>query len=329
MGLVINLMNSDNQYQKLLRSRVASAIAQAKAVATLSHQGVKGNVLEILISQLFEPLLPADVGIGTGQIIDCFGNLMSNQIDIIIYNKAILPPILVDGKLGVFPIESVLYAIEVKTTLTAKELRIAHNSALFLDDKLSYLHGMKDEMGNELNHSIEKVRSVVFALSSDLTGKKLNEAERYKKIYGDGKISVRSICVAEREYWYEDDGNWIGITSGENYDEILGFIGGVTNTYKEVAISRGRPSLGHYIVPRGNEISVVSSYELPLLTITCQGCGKEKFFVPDLDRKDMVHNGRFISNEKCNECGGDMCSEEANYVFKKGRLHEINPKLKT
>lgn len=319
-------MNSENQYQKLLRSRVASAIAQAKAVATLSHQGVKGNVLEILISQLFEPLLPADVGIGTGQIIDCFGKKMSNQIDIIIYNKAILPPILIDGKLGVFPIESVLYAIEVKTNLTAKELRVAHNSAMFLEQELGYLSGIKDEEGNDKEHSIDKVRSVVFALSSDLSGKKLNEAERYKKIYGKGKIPVRSICVAGREYWYEDDGNWLGFTSTQAFDEILSFIGGVTNTYKAVALSRGQPSLGQYIVPKGNEVAVVSSYELPILKITCQECGGNKSFVPDFGKKDMALNGRIISNEQCKECGGEMCSEDANYVFKKGRLHEINPK---
>lgn len=57
-----------NQYQNLLRSKIVSAISQAKAAAGFSHQGVKGTVLELLISQLFQPLLPADVGVGTGQI---------------------------------------------------------------------------------------------------------------------------------------------------------------------------------------------------------------------------------------------------------------------
>lgn len=251
-------MSSENQYRKLLRSRVVSAITQAKAVASLSHQGVKGNVLEILIGQLFEPLLPADVGIGTGQIIDCFGNNISNQVDIIIYNRSILPPILVDGKLGVFPVESVLYAIEVKTRLTAKELRIAHNSAMLLD-KFQFLPGFKDNFGREVHHSGARVCSVVFALSSDLSGSGLNEAERYNKIHKGGPISIKAICVAGHEYWYENGGDWIGFQGDDIYDEVLGFIGGVTNTYKSIAFGRGQPSLGHYVIPSEIRTSKISS----------------------------------------------------------------------
>ncbi|STO18312.1 hypothetical protein [Escherichia coli] len=60
-------MKNKNQYQALLRGKVESAIAQAKSAAGFSHQGVKGAVLEILLSQLFRPLLPADVGIAQGK----------------------------------------------------------------------------------------------------------------------------------------------------------------------------------------------------------------------------------------------------------------------
>jgi hypothetical protein len=77
-------MADKNQFQAILRARVISAIEHAKAAAGLTHQGVKGTVLEILVGQLFRPLLPADIGIGTGQIVESYTGRLSGQIDIIL-----------------------------------------------------------------------------------------------------------------------------------------------------------------------------------------------------------------------------------------------------
>lgn len=199
-----------NQYRELFRSKVKSAVEQAKAAAGFDHQGVKGSVLEALISQLFEPLLPPNIGVGTGQIIDSYSGQQSGQIDIVLYNKSILPPILLDQRLGIFPIESVLYTIEVKTTLNATELRMAHDSAEKLATKFGYRPGQVDDNGKEKHHSIQKLRSVVFALNSDLSGNGINEAERYRKIYNDDTAHIRAICVAGREYWYDNGDFWYG-----------------------------------------------------------------------------------------------------------------------
>jgi hypothetical protein len=45
---------------------------------------------------------------------------------------------------GVFPIESVLFSIEVKSVLTATELANAHKNAVRLD-QFSYLTGTYDD----------------------------------------------------------------------------------------------------------------------------------------------------------------------------------------
>lgn len=309
-----------NQYQNLLRSKVKSAISQAQAAAGFSHQGVKGTVLELLISQLFEPLLPADIGVGTGQIIDAYGGKMSGQIDIILYNKAILPPILLDDKLGIFPIESVLYTIEVKTTLNATELRIAHESAKNLAGNFGYLSGLKDEQGKEKHHSIEKLRSVVFALNSDLTGSDLNEAERYRKLYGEDTAHIRAICVAGKEYWYDNGNYWVGFKDGLNFDEILAFIGGVTNTYRSVSISRGQPCLGHYIVPEAKGFVATKFRDVASVKVTCEGCGLEGDMLPEIGVIDITVNGALFTKDKCPSCEGTMKSASGTYVFKKGVL---------
>ncbi|HHV7345341.1 DUF6602 domain-containing protein [Enterobacter hormaechei] len=242
------MIENKNQYQALFRGKVASAILQAKMATKLTHQGVKGSVLEILISQLFRPLLPSDIGVGTGQIIDSFSDNMSPQIDIIIYNKSILPPVLADGSLGLFPIESVLYTIEVKTTLTPSGLAAANNSAKFIFNNFKYRQGIRDNSGLFVHHPILTPRAVVFALNSSMKGSKKTEVERYKEIYiNEGYL--HAICVAEKEYSYAYGDHWITLRNTENYDEILSFIGGVTNSYREVSDTRGYPCLGHYIVP--------------------------------------------------------------------------------
>jgi hypothetical protein len=244
------MIENKNQYQALLRGKVSSAILQAKMASKLTHQGVKGSVLEILISQLFRPLLPSDIGVGTGQIIDSFSDNMSPQIDIVIYNKSILPPVLADGNLGLFPIESVLYTIEVKTTLTPSGLATANNSAKYIVKNFKYLQGIRDRNGLFIDHRILTPRAVIFALNSSMKGVKKSEVERYKKIYQNENY-LNAICVADKEYSYVYGDRWVTIRNTENYDEILSLIGGITNSYREVSETRGYPFLGHYIVPDG------------------------------------------------------------------------------
>lgn len=313
-------MAVNNQYQSLLRSKVVSAISQAKAASGFSHQGVKGTVLEILVGKLFGPLLPADIGVGTGQIIDSYSGRISSQIDIVLYNRAVLPPILMDEKVGIFPVESVLYTIEVKTTLNATELKRAHESAKNLAQNFGYLPGLKDDAGKERHHSIEKLRSVVFALDSDLTGNRLNEAERYKKLYGDEAAHLRAICVAGKEYWYDNGNYWIGFKDGEDYDEVLAFIGGVTNTYRSVSDSRGLPCLGHYIVPEARAFVATKSRDVATVQVSCEGCGLVGEIVPEIGNIDLTVNGALTASDKCPNCSGIMQSESGAYIFKQGKI---------
>jgi len=318
-------MTIKNQYQELLRSKITSALEQANAAAGFTHTGVKGTILELLIGQLFQPLLPSDIGVGTGQIIDSYSGELSGQIDIILYNKSILPPILIDEKTGIFPIESVLYTIEVKTTLNATELKVAHDSAEKIATKFGYRPGLKDENGKEKHHSIEKARSVIFALNSDLKGTSLNEAERYKKIYGDGVPHIRAICVAKKEYWYDNGNYWIGFKDGERYDEVLAFIGGVTNTYLSVSHSRGQPYLGNYIVPDAKAFVSVKSRNVKSIHVTCENCALEGEMTPQVGAMNITVKGTVSASEPCPKCGGNMKSKKGQYIFENGVLIQSNP----
>lgn len=318
-------MKNKNPYQALLRGKVTSAIAQARAAACMTHQGVKGSVLEILLSQLFRPLLPADIGVGTGQIIDAFGTPPSPQIDIIIYNKEILPPVLVDDNVGIFPIESVLYTIEVKTTLNSRELSIAERSAKTINTTFKYLPGKLDTEGNRIHHSISKPRAVIFALNTDLKPNGIAEAERYKKIYGKEDHYLSAICVAGREYSYENEDQWISMRNEDAFDEVLALIAGITNTYRKVPDSRGYPLLGYYVAPEDITSAISPSYDLPELSVKCVQCGKDQKIIPTFDGvKDLTVNGHITHSSPC-ECGGELTSEKGTYIIKNERLREIKP----
>ena len=225
---------------------VKGAIHSARAAAGLAHPGVKGSVLEILVRQLFKPLLPADVGVGTGQIIDSAGSL-SPQIDVILYDRSILPPILFDESFGIFPVDAALYAIEVKTTLTRQEIQSAHDNAKALY-QLRYLQ-TSAKKSNEAPPQVERVRSVVLALNTDLSDGGKSEIDRYKEIYANDPDYIRAICVVGRDYWWNQGVAWCNFKSQDEFDEVLAFLGGVTNTYRKISQNRGYPPLGHYIIP--------------------------------------------------------------------------------
>jgi len=317
-------MEDKNQYQALLRGKIAAAIAQARAAAKITHKGVKGAVLEILLSKLFRPLLPADIGIGTGQIIDAYGNTPSPQIDIVIYNKAILPPILIDESVGLFPIESVLYTIEVKTKLNSRELKTAHASAKLVNTSFTYLQDhLKDE--NETIHQpISRPRSVIFALNTDLKENGLSEAERYMKIYLADEPYLTAICVAGREYSYEDRECWVTMRNAREYDEILNLIAGITNTYRDVSESRGYPFLGHYIATDRCGYDLIPYTDLPNLTVICNQCGNTEEVIALFDKRDFIIVNKTITHNKLCKCGGKLISKRGNYTIKEGRLREIS-----
>lgn len=312
----------ENQYKIILRSKIESAVAQAMAVKGVSHKVLKGKILEILIKDLFRPLLPSDIGVGTGQIIEWYNKRLSNQQDIILYDKSILPPILFESDSGIFPIESVLYTIEVKTTLNASGLRSSHEAAKQLNN-FCYLPGLKNGYCNEKHHRIEKVRSVMFALNSDLSGTGKNEVERYREIYKDDYPYLGAICVIGREYWFEKKGSWVKLQASEKYDEVLGFIGGVMNTYKKVADSRHEPYLGNYIIDIVPiELITIPSGTETVVNVYCDKCGNKAIL--SLGNTKLILNTKegFNLSQPC-KCGGFFKSSGGKYKVVNGELIKV------
>lgn len=99
--------------------RASTRVLEAKLSsirAAFHHGGMKGAAIEASIRSLLEDVLPGNLAVGSGIIIDAELNA-SKQIDIVIYDRAVTPTFFSSDGLSLFPIECVYFAIEVKTVL--------------------------------------------------------------------------------------------------------------------------------------------------------------------------------------------------------------------
>ena len=197
-------------YRDIVLSRVQAAIGAARAVTGVGHKGLKGQLREILVKDLFPPLLPTDIGLGTREIVT-EDDHHSDQQDIVMYDRRILPPVTLEQTTGIFPIESVLYAIEVKSILTAAELRSSHASATALSH-LTYGPGKFDEDDQPICTEVAKLIYTVFAFGTDLRVHEKSDLDRYCEILSGEPPAIKAICVVGSGYWYwsPKKGGWLG-----------------------------------------------------------------------------------------------------------------------
>lgn len=148
---------------------------------SLSHHGARGAARELFIKDFLMPFLPPAVGIGTGEIINHMGKC-SKQIDVVLYNRGRLPAALVgSGDLGIFPWESVIATIEVKSKLDAKEVRSAILNAYSVRRVVhSLVEGYRLIGGKaplDYRHWAFPIPSYVFAFDTDLVAGKTDITE--------------------------------------------------------------------------------------------------------------------------------------------------------
>ncbi len=253
-------------YRGIVLERIRYALAAARAAQPLEHAGVKGAIREVLMTDLFRPLLPADIGIASGVLISAFDQGQSAQQDVIIFDKRIVPPILFEQGPAIVPVESALVCIEIKSKLTATELRSAHDSAKTVQN-LSLHSGKpddKDEWVDDLSNAL--VISLLLALDTDLTAAGQNEVDRYKTLLAGDQPSLSGICVAGRCAWFRTEnviydqasgkyfkedytpilGTWREVPSDSQHAEMLEFLTGVIQIMQVIGPKRGQPPLSCY-----------------------------------------------------------------------------------
>ncbi|WP_437309490.1 DUF6602 domain-containing protein [Sorangium sp. So ce388] len=248
----------------LYLSRIATALSECQTLATLAHAGEKGRVREVLLRQMFRPLLPADLGVGTGFIVAADGR-ESTQQDIVLYDRSVLPPALYDQEVGLFPIESVLYTIEVKSVLTRQELLGAHDAAEALAQ-----YPLLGKDAKPISNGPRPI-SVLFALGSNLSSDGKTEAARYDELRGNGAPRLSAICIAGRGYWWFDKGKFQQWPERHEHSEVVGFLGGIMNALPGLWEARraSRPPLGAYLIDFGNDLVTIAEKDG---TVEGRGC---------------------------------------------------------
>lgn len=243
----------DTAYRDLYLVRVRSAIAAAQAARGIGHHGLRGQFREIFVRELLRPLIPVHIGLGTGEIATADGQ-HSRQQDVVMYDTRVLPPFLADPSVGLFPLESVLYTIEVKSVLMAGDLRQAHESAQQIDG-FEYQTGFHSLDNEPVDLPVWKVIPTVFAFDSDLSVSGRSEVDRYPSFEGP-EPPLKAICVVGRGYWYWHHfrQRWLEWPRTYELEEVVGYLSGVMNTYGRIALTRGFPALQRYFTNVGYEM---------------------------------------------------------------------------
>lgn len=238
-------------YRDRILNDIAYAVREARSAAVLAHNGLIGRVRELVVSRLLEPMLPAGFEIGTGKITNA-GGALSQETDLVVYNRSILPPVFYSQRDGVFPIESSYYAIEVKSTLTATEIKTSL-------EKGASITALGDRPSNATGQHLSPTVLVLFAFDSDLAPDS-SEIERYAK-YDQGWRNdpvFKAICVVGRGYWYHEaeKSRWVFHSATSDHDEVVDLVSGVVNTLTKTSPSSRISYLGHYLM-RSRTVSFV------------------------------------------------------------------------
>jgi hypothetical protein len=107
------------------------------------HHATQGQENEAALSRMLRAFIPRSLGVGTGMVIDRLDNY-SRQTDIIIFEQSDEPAILAQTNQLIYPVESVLACIEVKTRLRNDDVadcRAKQKALLELDPACPYPDG--------------------------------------------------------------------------------------------------------------------------------------------------------------------------------------------
>jgi hypothetical protein len=243
----------------MVESDIGRAIEAAKAARLFDHRGLKGRAREIFITNLLEPFLYPTMGICTGIVVDSLDH-QSKQIDVIIYDKQVVPPILMKEGEGIIPCESVLASIEIKSQLTRDELRNGILNAISIKQLQPHPSCVPVDCNLQpLSQTFHLPSGVIFAFDSDLSGTDLTELDRINDIiqeigWTDPNPPIAELCVAERICYNwgktlgETRDTWKTTPHNEHYEEIINFIMGVINSCRTTSITRGKAYFGTYVV---------------------------------------------------------------------------------
>jgi hypothetical protein len=174
---------------------------KVQAIDKLGHRLTKGELRELFLNDLLINFMTSQFGIGSGIVVDSYGN-ESKQVDIIIYDNRILPPIVKNSNLGTYPIESVLAIIEVKSVLSKQSLIKTEKNFKYFDDNLRFYQKFYEY---KVNLSVRK--GIIGLNKRPIKEIKMDDSNWLK----NNIHHTDSICHMQNYSWikYPSNGKWV------------------------------------------------------------------------------------------------------------------------
>jgi hypothetical protein len=85
---------------KFFGKKVDDLLNLYEATGDVAHRGEKGMFRELGLRKLLLYVLPPHFGVGTGLVVDAWGR-QSRQTDLVIFDKRLLPPFLLEESRGI------------------------------------------------------------------------------------------------------------------------------------------------------------------------------------------------------------------------------------
>jgi len=240
-------------YRESIITDIKKMMYLASITDKIDHNGLIGRYKEIFLNELLEPYLGPFMKTCTGKVFDSTGK-ESKQIDIIIYDREIIPPILLKKESGLIPSESVLATIEIKSTLGSKELKVGIENALSVKEL-----GLDTTIAK--GDSLHTTPSYIFAFKNGFKGKKKitdRIKDSIKKHGGSLHAPISGVCIAgtsnsyfvNAEYLPEEDPgrySWKEYNPTIEYEEILHFVSICIDTCYHIKEERRNIGINRYV----------------------------------------------------------------------------------
>jgi len=201
-------------YASALKWRLTNHKLLAQKI--VAHNAERGRLLEKTVVQVLEEILPKRFRIGTGFIVNS-KNARSTQIDIVIYDDTFNAPIVLDGGIGIFPIECVYAVVEVKSTLRNRDIEafsravgkvrsLAKYGKYYVEYKKKKLQQSDKRRSGSVVDEQETVRRLaprayLFAYSSTDS-----DADKLTKKFGAASAKngafVHGVCVLDKNIFF-------------------------------------------------------------------------------------------------------------------------------
>lgn len=215
--------------QKYSTVLIKGLIEKVISLKQLNHKVTKGQLREIFISDILKSFLTHQFSIGSGIIINQKGE-QSNQNDIIIYDNRILPPFLNQFNIGVYPAESVVATVEVKSNFTQTELLKAELSAKNL---IENVYKPSSSIYKEFSQ-FKPIRAVLGFYGNGI--KDLKDKTKGKTWLRSNINYLGFICLMNKYSWINMKSNgWTGCIVNETNEEVKRFIAVLLDNIRTLA----------------------------------------------------------------------------------------------